>query len=320
MATSVKGIQYSYQIDFFNQVPTRLKSQIHDLPVLSVQEATPVDINVGQDTVIPNNDQRQSFAGVRAASTGQTEPDTSTSPAAPTPLESTVQAAPLPSAPMNNSINTGYNSTPANLLAGQNPVQVAFDSELNLNRQRPVPTENLSAPPSFQPQLNTRTSPAVEAEDIPVADRSPVEAVKAIPRALYLQAQRAYKPDAGSYLQQTGYESPLQSGAVTMPEAVQPATRPLATEPLLNQSDNMRNTTVEGATVTATAQTADAATITAPENTGATENNMNEDDRQPRIQAGDMVQNFLNRQAQRLYEAFANTTILGTSNRVDLYY
>lgn len=310
MAISVKGIQYSYQIDFFNQVPTRLKSQIHDLPVLSVQEPTPIDENVGRNAVVPNNDQRQSFAGVRAASTGLADslPNTDVQTNTPeTPDSAQVSAAPLPGVPVNEAINTGYNSTPANLLAARNPIQIAPDSELNLNRQRPEPTENLSAPPSFQPQINSRTSPAVEAEDIPVADRNPVEPVKGIPRALYLMAQRAYKPEAGSYLQQTGYEEPMQAGAVVEPQLIEPVNRPLATEPL--QQNAQSNTSVEPAIQVAAEK---APEIPAPETNP-------EPEPEATAPAADMVQNFLNRQAQRLYEAFANTTILGTSNRLDLY-
>jgi hypothetical protein len=43
MAISVKGIQYSYQIDFFNQVPTHVQSQVHQLPPISEPQATPID-------------------------------------------------------------------------------------------------------------------------------------------------------------------------------------------------------------------------------------------------------------------------------------
>jgi hypothetical protein len=317
MPVSVKGIQYSYQIDFFNQVPTRLKSQIHDLPVLSVQEPTPIDKNVGQGAVVPNNEQRQSYAGVRAASTGRVNVETAV-PSLPTSNDENVvapvAAAPLPSAPMNNAIDSGYRATPANLLAGQNPIQLRFDFEYNLNRQRPETTENLSAPPVYQPQLNTRTSPAVEAEDFPVADVTPGEPVKAIPKALFLQAQRAYKPDYGSYLQPAGYESPLQTGAVNMADPAPIASRPLETEALNGQE--LANTSIEPSIQTA------------PEPIGQTDNqnqagNKTMDTGQNQAQnlnPAQMMQSFLDRQAQRLYEAFANTTVLGTANRIDLYF
>jgi hypothetical protein len=183
-----------------------------------------------------------------------------------------------------------------------------------LNRQRPETTENLSAPPVYQPQLNTRTSPAVEAEDFPVADVTPGEPVKAIPKALFLQAQRAYKPDYGSYLQPAGYESPLQTGAVNMADPAPIASRPLETEALNGQE--LANTSIEPSIQTA------------PEPIGQTDNqnqagNKTMDTGQNQAQnlnPAQMMQSFLDRQAQRLYEAFANTTVLGTANRIDLYF
>ena len=46
---AVKGIQYSYQIDLFNQVPTHVKTKVRNLPVLSVPEATPLDRAIRDD-------------------------------------------------------------------------------------------------------------------------------------------------------------------------------------------------------------------------------------------------------------------------------
>lgn len=40
---TVKGIQYSYKVNYFNQVPTYVKTKVRNLPAISVPETTPLD-------------------------------------------------------------------------------------------------------------------------------------------------------------------------------------------------------------------------------------------------------------------------------------
>ena len=67
MNSTIKGVRYSYQISYMNQAPTHLKSQIHNLPVVSEPQQTPLDISQNQDQYIPSNDARMSYAAPTAA-------------------------------------------------------------------------------------------------------------------------------------------------------------------------------------------------------------------------------------------------------------
>ncbi len=56
-ASTVKGIRYTYQIDYMNAEPTHLKSQVHNLPVVSEPQATALDSFQKQvDTYVPQRD------------------------------------------------------------------------------------------------------------------------------------------------------------------------------------------------------------------------------------------------------------------------
>lgn len=259
MAISVKGIQYSYQIDFFNQVPTRVKSQIHDLPVLSVQEPTPIDKEAQASAVQPQRN-----------------------------------AVPQFSSPENRQP------------IAQSPVNRSTDNYVDQSQD----DENPALTSVYRPSVNLRLSPAVEAEDFPTADRDPAEPVKGIPKAEYLRAQKAYKPDYGSYLQPTGYEAPLQTGAVQEAIVDQPLTRPLDNQPVPQNRIEMVNSSSSPVTV---------ATSTLPETEKAEAvSQATESDNQAAEQQ--RVTNFMARQAQRLYEIFATNELVSTSNQVDLFF
>ncbi len=57
MAISVKGIRYSYQVNLFNQVPTNVKSQVHQLPPVSEPEMTSIDSDTGLKEILPERSQ-----------------------------------------------------------------------------------------------------------------------------------------------------------------------------------------------------------------------------------------------------------------------
>lgn len=67
---SAKGIQYTYLVNYFNQVPTRVKSQVHDLPPLAVPNPTPVDIYLSQTAFMPAGDERFYAAQQNTAAAG----------------------------------------------------------------------------------------------------------------------------------------------------------------------------------------------------------------------------------------------------------
>ncbi|GAB4272748.1 MAG: hypothetical protein Kow0029_11740 [Candidatus Rifleibacteriota bacterium] len=298
MAVSVKGIQYSYQIDFFRQVPTRLKSQVHNLPALSVQQPTPIDINSVQDSVIPDNDNRKSFAGVRAAPISDNVPQIRNVPG------SSPEAAAQPEPPTKAPPSPAMIQRPDSIISLLPPENRIIG--------RPELTENLFAPPSFQQQNNIRTFPAVEAEDFPRADGNPIEPVKGIPKSEYIRAQRAYKPESGSYLQATGYEAPRQAGAVIATPPPAAITRPENITPVPRSRVEMSDTSVRPAFAN---NTPGPQKNTLNLKMEAELRNSNEEKTTPAP-----VQSFAEKQAQRLYEVFAASGLLLNNNRVDFYF
>lgn len=294
MAISVKGIQYSYQIDLFSQVPTRLKSQVHNLPSLSVLEATPIDENNGQEMVIPNNEVRRPFAGVNAAPSNEN----------PTIRENI--GADL--TPIVSSSATPANQPPPPQL--QQPyADVSLQPAENRVEGKPDFTENLFAPPAFQPQNNQRLSPAVESEDFPSADRSPIEPVKGMPKSEFLRAQKAYNPDYGSYLQATGYESPMQSGVVKDEPAITAINRPGSPTPNPQNRVEMTNTSTTPAIQAQPQEKLPELTTEAELRTQTQEQNV-----------PNLIQSFMERQAQKVYALFGTSDLVSNSNRVDMYF
>jgi hypothetical protein len=180
MVTRVKGIQYSYQIDFFNQVPTRLKSQVHDLPVLSVQRPTPIDENEQKQAVIPDAENRQTYAGTNAAP----------------PAQELISGSLT-----DNTVETVQNAAaPTNFTTSRQPAQIV---------SYPGPQENRVTPLNTEPQLNLHNVSAAEPNDIPRSDSKPDEPVKAIPKFEFNRVQKAYKPDYASFLQPAAHQDLL---------------------------------------------------------------------------------------------------------------
>lgn len=67
--STVKGIRYTYQIDYMNAEPTHLKSQVHNLPVVSEPQATALDSFQKQvDTYVPQRDTAVTYSAPTDAS------------------------------------------------------------------------------------------------------------------------------------------------------------------------------------------------------------------------------------------------------------
>lgn len=302
MSISVKGIQYSYQIDYFNQVPTHVKSQVHDLPVLSVPEPTPIDKNIGRDTVILNNDNRFSYAGTRAAPS----------------LNQPAEEAILATEPM-----VVAAAAPAAITPEQTESSV-IEPALIQNR---IGSEASIARPAFQPVAETLGNPLAVADDAgqkntpplhetpPRQDATPDIAVKAIPRQDYIRAMRAYKPDAFSFLQPGGYEkadfsrTEFYNEPADQPSPALPAASPVKEELIAGITEN-RAQRIENQ---------DPAERAPKEFRG-----VSDPDFQPQTDQAEKMQlkgeNFLARQAFRIYEMIAQSSMLATGNQIDLYF
>lgn len=298
MAIAVKGIQYSFQIDFFNQVPTHVKSQVHDLPVLSVLQPTPIDRNIGRDTVILNNDDRYSYAGVRAAPQIQSP---STDIEFTTPAD-VVEAAPPPA------ISPVLVDTS---VAEPTLIQRRTQSEASISRPATPPIAETTG--EF---VVARTDlPAPPPSELPREDANPVEQVKGIPRADFNRALRAYKPDAGTFLQPAGYEKADFNRTEYFAEPEK------AAAPALPAASPVKEVYVPGVTENKaqTIETQSPEATVKPAFKGSTDPLAPvETDLQSKTQL--KGENFLARQAFKLYEMIASTGILNTGNQVDFYF
>jgi len=298
MAITVKGIQYHYQIDFFDQVPTRIKSQVHDLPVLSVPQPTPIDKNIGRDMVILNNDDRFSYSGLRAAP----------QPFLIGPSVDVYNPEPFVKASAETVVRPELVN---NSLAEPPQIQRRIPSEFSVAR----PATSLAAETVNPSRAEPDEIPVILPEQPPREDATPLEPVKATPRVDYARAMRAYKPDALSYLQPGGYEKTdfSRSDFYNEPEKSQ--------APVLPTASPVQEVFIPGVTENK-AQTVigqDSDSEIKPEYVGSTspEEPLPDDFVSKNQLKGE---NFLARQAFKLYEMIANTGILNTGNQVDLYF
>ncbi len=302
MDTSVKGIQYFYQIDFFNQVPTRVKSQVHDLPVLSVPQPTPVDNNTVRENIVLNSEDRFIYSGVKAAPTIAA----SDSPQLPESRETLVRAAPS-IAPFNS---------PNEILAETSvaePPQITRKTPAEDLIGRPASIPGAQTTPPFRPDRPDLAAPP--ANELPREDATPDQSIKVIPRAEFNRAMRAYKPDAGSFLQPGGYEKQdfERSQFFAEPETGNAAAlsinSPLESSFLPGETENQ-------------AQKIEAQQPELPVEPafrGISDPDY-EPDKSFAAQNQLKGENFLARQAFRLYEMISSTGILNTGNQVDFYF
>jgi hypothetical protein len=295
MAITVKGIQYSYQIDFFDQVPTRLKSQVHDLPVLSVPEPTAIDDYSRLAANLPDTENRLTTAGVNAA-------------------PEAVKAEIVGESP-------GVGFSEASALNNQQPIfgqfatgqnQEALKADANQASAKPAIVENRFTPVASEPQQNIKFYPAVESEDIPTVDSKPDESVKATPRFLFNLAQKAYKPDYGTYLQTTGFEEKFQAGAVNAEPAAPSISRPQVSSPHPIDRTEMANTIVEPEPVGNNFENTDIKQ-SIDSNYSDTDSTLTE----PVERSGS---SFIAMQAQKLYELYDSTSLFLSNRQIDFYF
>lgn len=306
MAISVKGIQYTFQIDFFNQVPTTVRSQVHDLPVLSVQDPTPVDKTQAKDSYLPLAEQAFPYAGPRAAAPVQNTSNTDLLPtvAPPSQLNSAVaQPERVESSPLFDS-------------AVADPAQV--DRTLPADNANLRPATPLAASTERENPLMPAELPAPLPETMPTAEARPDQAVNTIPRYQYNLALRAYQPDTGSFLQPEGYEKNEFARAEFFAEP--PATQAEAPALPAVSSQIEVNPLSEGEN-----RVQPELSARTPETTPG-ELIVREEQQQPATAKSEQPEetmrlrgeNFLSRQAFRLYDMIATPMLFNSGNLVDL--
>ncbi len=306
MGISVKGIQYSYQIDFFNQVPTRLKSQVHDLPVVSVLRPTPIDKTEVTDSYLPLAEQAFPYASPRAAA----------------PIQNVSNTEMLPTVAPTSQLNAitlqtnRIESTPQFDSAIAEPAQI--DRKLPAANANLRPATPLAAETERDNPLMPAELPAPLAETLPTAEARPVEAVKAMPRYEYNLALRAYKPDAGSFLQPAGYEKAEFARAEFFAEPPRTVTEPPALPPASSQSEI--NPLAEGENRIQPALARRVPDESSGEALLRTEREqpLTAKTEQPEQTMRLRGENFLSRQVFRLYDMISTPAMFHTGNFVDV--
>ena len=259
-----------------------MKSQVHDLPVLSVPEATPVDINKSDTQTVPDFENRKSFAGTTAAPKAAPE------------------AGPNPQAAFDN--NVPANSSKAPLAT----IETQPGNQPQLTPERENPDQAIDNMPGFE--VNPSLRSVALSNDIPQSDSQPLEPVKAIPKANYNQAMRAYKPDYGSFLQTTGYESPMQAGAVQNKLQSEGLAENVAPLPSSRTNDTSNADRVFAPTYQAnTSEPLEAEYENLDENENSGQNI-------------ERPENFVVRQARKLYEIISDTALVSSGNKIDVYF
>lgn len=216
-SSTIKGIRYSYQIDYFNAVPTHLKSQVHNLPVVSEPQATPLDLYIKQDNYVPNNDSRITYAApsaaVSAAPISENAGNSTTVPGI-RPMLSTggIGSAGAQSILPPNDINPLLSET-----------HVAEPQQITRAAQAESIVSHPATPVSAESGLNgsignvlhpTQQFVGIDriSSDIPTSDANPIEGVKATPKADFQRAERSYIPNQNSFFQRNGLESVVTDG------------------------------------------------------------------------------------------------------------
>ena len=216
--STIKGIRYSYQIDYFNAVPTHLKSQVHNLPVVSEPQATPLDLYIKQDNYVPNNDSRITYAAPSAA--------VSAAPVSENAGNSTTVPGIRPMLSTGGIGSAGAQSilapTDTNPLLSEThiaePQQIMRASQAESVVSHPA--SSVSAESGVNGNVGNVLHPTQQfvgidqiSSDIPTSDANPVEGVKATPKAEFQRAERGYIPNQNSFFQRTGFESVVTDGS-----------------------------------------------------------------------------------------------------------
>ena len=217
-ASTIKGIRYSYQIDYFNAEPTHLKSQVHNLPVVSEPQATPLDQYIRQDNYIPNNDSRVTYAAptaaVFASPTVETIGNSTTVPS----LHNNLPTGGIGSAGIQNiSAPNDTNPLLSETHIGE-PQQITKSSQAESAVSHPASA--VAAEVGLNGNLGNVLHPTEQyvgldkiSSDIPTSDANPIEGVKANPKPDFQRAERSFIPNQNSFFQKNGLESVVTDGS-----------------------------------------------------------------------------------------------------------
>ena len=283
--STIKGIRYSYQIDYFNAVPTHLKSQVHNLPVVSEPQATPLDLYIKQDNYVPNNDSRITYAApsaaVAAAPISENAGNSTTVPSI-RPILSTGGIGSAGASSLLAPTDTNPLLSETHVAEPQQIMRTSQAESVVSHPATPVSAEtghngnigNVLHPTSQFVGIDQISS------DIPTSDANQNEGVKATPKADFQRAERSYIPNQNSFFQKNGLESVVTDGST------------LETNSIANNKN-----------------TADVETINRIENTEATSETNNKPsymipgpDETPETDSNTQFFNrFLGQQAKRLY-------------------
>ena len=217
-STTIKGIRYSYQIDYFNAEPTHLKSQVHNLPVVSEPQATPLDLYIKQDNYVPNNESRVTYAAPTAA--------VSASPA----IDNTSSSTTIPTAHSTMATGgVGYSgvqniNAPNDINPLLSETHIAEPQQITRASQAESTVSHPASPVSAESGLNGNIGNVLHptqqfvgidqiSSDIPTSDANPIEGVKATPKAEFQRTERSYIPNQNSFFQSDGLESVVTDGS-----------------------------------------------------------------------------------------------------------
>ncbi len=217
-SSTIKGIRYSYQIDYFNAEPTHLKSQVHNLPVVSEPQATPLDLYIKQDNYVPNNDSRITYAAptaaVSAAPVSETAGNSTTVPGI-RPMLSTggIGSAGAQSILPPNDTNPLLSETH---ISEPQQVMRSVQAESVVSH----PASPVSAESGLNGNIGNVLHPTQQfigidniSSDIPNSDANPTDGVKATPKSDFQRAERSYIPNQNSFFQRNGLESVVTDGS-----------------------------------------------------------------------------------------------------------
>ena len=214
---TIKGIRYSYQIDYYNSEPTHLKSQVHNLPVVSEPQATPLDMYIRQDNYVPNNDSRITYAAPTAAVSASPSLESVGSSTTISAFQHNIPTGGIGSA---NALNVSAPNDTNPLLTETHiaePQQVFKTSQTESAVNHPAST--VAAEAGLNGNLGNVLHPTQQfvgldkiSSDIPTSDANPIEEVKANPKADFQRAERSYIPNQNSFFQKTGFESVVTDG------------------------------------------------------------------------------------------------------------
>lgn len=218
MESTVKGIRYSYQINYLNTEPTHLKSQVHNLPVVSEPQQTPLDIQKNQDAYIPSNEARMTYAAPTAGMSAAPAVNLNTSSATTVPTGRNVMSTGgIGNAGLLNTVaptDTNPLLTETNI---SEPQQIARATQAESAVSRPA--SNVAAQSGLNGNLGNALHPTAQfvgldkiASDIPASDASPIESVKANPRLDFQRTERTFIPNQNSFFQNNGLESVVTDG------------------------------------------------------------------------------------------------------------